>query len=250
MQGLLIMQTINDYNSDDRSEIYLTLEDYLQPNEKVTKFLEDNSWWDKLQVTAQIPLEYLKSLDSTYVIVGKEKEIEIAKVANWNAAQLQTKRVERFNDLRMLFIEVDYIKKHRLIKKFNEKNQELREEYSDWELRFNKIISDFEEEGLYNGKKAHTHIFNNFERTLLGAEIDYERIAAKMSQEFSTSPIVTYEGPMGSGKSFIQKILMEDFRELCRYLRVEAFEHIALRDTSNPDKGKLIKLVEGEGRQV
>lgn len=231
----------------------ITLEEYLKEDSKVTEFFgeKNNNFWKNLKVSAEIPIENLKEIDPTCLIVGKEKEVQTGKKVNWMGAQIELRREMRFNDMFMLLTEVDFLKKRgfRTEMEYVESRMENHADY-DWETDYKKEISELESEGKYNRKKSLKFIFRNLEKLTIDAEIDYKRISDKLKLELPTPPIFYLEGPNGSGKSFIQTKLQLSYMQLAKEVGIRGFDILAIKDPLDPDKPKVIKLLGGEGTKL
>lgn len=234
-----------------KKELKVSLEDYLKEDAEVTAFVskDNNDFWDKeLKSSAQIPVDWLVERDPTAVIVGKEKEIKVGKMVNYLGAQIELQREMRFADLFMLLLEIDYLKKNGFRSQIE--NVEFTMDNSpdyDWERDYKEVIGSIEKKHKYNRKKTIKGLFKNLEKVVLEAEVDYSRIAEKLRLELPTPPTFYLEGPMGSGKSFIQRRLMLSYMKLAKEVSIKGFDILATRDPLDNDRPKIIKLLGGEG---
>lgn len=237
-----------------KKELKVSLEDYLKEDPEVTEFISEknnNFWNNKLKISAEIPVDKLVEKDPTAVIVGKEKEIQVGKMVNYLGAQIELQREMRFADMFMLLLEVDYLKKNGFRKQIE--TEELEMENSpdyDWESKYKEVIKELEKKGRYNSEKTIKVLFKNLEKLVLGAESDYTKISDKLRLELPTPPTFYLEGPMGSGKSFIQRRLMLSYMKLAKEVGIKGFDVLAIRDPLDPDKPKVVKLLGGEGVKV
>ncbi len=234
-----------------KENLNVSLEEYLKEDEEVTKFInqENNDFWnEQLKISAQIPVEWLVEKDPTSVIVGKEKEIHVGKMVNYLGAQIELEREMRFADLFTLLLEIDYLKKNDFRKEIEktEISMENSPDY-DWERDYHQLIGDLVEKKKYNRKKILKHIFKNLEKVVMDAEINYNKISDKLRLELPTPPTFYLEGPMGSGKSFIQRRLMLSYMKLTREVGIRGFDVLSIRDPVDTDRPKIIKLLGGEG---
>ncbi|MDP2907128.1 MAG: hypothetical protein Q8O03_04265 [Nanoarchaeota archaeon] len=229
----------------------ISLEEYLKEDEEVTRFIspKNNDFWnDQLKISAQIPVEWLVERDPTSVIVGKEKEIHVGKLVNYLGAQIELEREMRFADLFTLLLEIDYLKKNgfRAEIEKTEINMENSPDY-DWERDYHKLINGLVEEKKYNRNKIIKHLFKNLEKVVMDAEINYKKISDKLRLELPTPPTFYLEGPMGSGKSFVQRRLMLSYMKLTKEVGIRGFDVLSIRDPLDSDRPKVIKLLGGEG---
>jgi len=154
----------------------------------------------------------------------------------------------RFSDMFTLLMEIDQLKKKGKrdeIEKIEAK-METHPDY-DWERDYKGYINDLISKNQYDQKRSIKKIFNNLEKLVLDAEIDYTKIADKLRLELPTPPTFYLEGPMGSGKSFIQRRLMLSYIKLAKEVGIQGFDILSIKDPLNPDKPKVIKLLGGEG---
>lgn len=235
-----------------KKELKISLEGYLKEDPEVTEFLNNDDFWNNIRNSSEIPVDYLVERDPTAIIVGKEKEIEVGKRVNYLGAQIELQREIRFANMFIRLLEIDYLKKNGFRARI-EKVELKMENYPDydWERDYEeKVIEPLEEEGKYNRKKILKSIFKNLEKIVLEAEVDYKRISDKLKLELPTPPIYYLEGPMGSGKSFIQRRLMLSYMKLAKEVGIRGFDVLAIRDPLDPDKPKVIKLLGGEGAKL
>ena len=226
----------------------IKLEDYLKEDEKVTEFLRNDRFWNKFNTSAQIPIEYLTERDPTSIIVGKENEIRVGKTVNYLGAQIELQREMRFADMFTLLMEIDQLKKkgkRNEIEKI-ESSMENHPDY-DWERDYNFYLNELILKNQYDRKRSVKNIFKNLEKLVLDAEIDYTKISEKLRLELPTPPTFYLEGPLGSGKSFIQRRLMLSYIKLAKEVGIKGFDILSVRDPLNMDKPKVIKLLGGEG---
>jgi len=192
-----------------KRELNISLEEYLEEDPEITRYLSkenDDFWNNKLKLSDQIIVDDLVAKDPTAVIVGKDKEIRTGKMVNYLGAQIELQREMRFADLFTLLLEIDYLKKNGFRSQIEkvELSMENSPDY-DWESDYQKVIKELEDKKKYNRKKILKGVFKNLEKILMEAEVDYASIADKLRSELPTPPIFYLEGPMGSGKSFIQR---------------------------------------------
>jgi len=234
-----------------KENLQVSLEEYLKEDEEVTKFVsnENNNFWnEQLKISAQIPVDWLVEKDPTSVIVGKEKEIQVGKMVNYLGAQIELQREMRFADLFTLMLEIDYLKKNGF--RSDIENVEIEMQNSpdyDWERDYQKFISRLVDEKKYNRSKILKHIFKNLEKRIIEAEVDYNKISDKLRSELPTPPTFYLEGPMGSGKSFVQRRLMLSYMKLGKDVGIRGFDVLSIRDPLDSDRPKIIKLLGGDG---
>lgn len=234
-----------------KTNLQISLEDYLKEDSEVTDFVSEknNDFWKKeLKVSAQIPVEWLVERDPTSVIVGKKKEIKVGKMVNYLGAQIELQREMRFADLFTLLLEVDYLKKNGF--RTDVENVEIAMENSpdyDWERDYQNLIKGVEAKKGYSREKTLKKIFKNLEKVIIDAEIDYGKISDKLRSELPTPPTFYLEGPMGSGKSFIQRRLMLSYMKLVKEVGIRGFDILSIRDPVDTDRPKIIKLLGGDG---
>ena len=234
-----------------KRELNISLEEYLEEDPEITRYLSkenDDFWNNKLKLSDQIIVDDLVAKDPTAVIVGKDKEIRTGKMVNYLGAQIELQREMRFADLFTLLLEIDYLKKNGFRSQIEkvELSMENSPDY-DWESDYQKVIKELEDKKKYNRKKILKGVFKNLEKILMEAEVDYASIADKLRSELPTPPIFYLEGPMGSGKSFIQRRLMLSYMKLAKEVGIKGFDILAIRDPLDPDRPKIIKLLGGEG---
>ena len=234
-----------------KKELDISLEEYLKDDFEATNFLSknnDNFWKKDLKISSQIPVDWLVEKDPTAVIVGKEKEIKVGKLVNYLGAQIELQREMRFSDLFVLLLEVDHLKKNGFRSQIEkvEFQMENSPDY-DWERDYQNVITDIELKKKYSRKKTLKNLFKNLEKVVIEAEIDYGKISDKLRSELPTPPTFYLEGPMGSGKSFIQRRLMLSYIELAKQVGIKGFDVLSIRDPLNSDRPKVIKLLGGEG---
>lgn len=234
-----------------KDNLKVGLEEYLKEDEEVTKFINQENkdfWNEQLKISAQIPVEWLVERDPTSVIVGKEKEIQVGKMVNYLGAQIELQREMRFADLFTLLLEVDYLKKNGFRSEIE--NVEITMENSpdyDWERDYQKFVEDLVLKKKYSREKILKHIFKNLEKRIMDAEVSYNKISDKLRSELPTPPTFYLEGPMGSGKSFVQRRLMLSYMKLAKDVGIRGFDILSIRDPLDDDRPKIIKLLGGEG---
>jgi len=237
-----------------KKELNITLEEYLQEDPEVTEFLSeknDKFWLEDLKLSSQIPVDWLVEKDPTSVIVGKEKEIEIGKTVNYLGAQIELQREMRFADLFTLLLEIDYLKKNGFRSDIEKVEFEMENSPDyDWERDYQEFIDGAVSRKKYSRKKILKDLFKNLEKCVMDAEIDYGRIADKLKVELPTPPTFYLEGPMGSGKSFIQRRLMLSYMKLAKNVGIRGFDVLSIRDPVDTDRPKIIKLLGGEGLKL
>lgn len=234
-----------------KKRLKVSLEEYLKEDPEVTDFVSEKNndfWNNQLNISTQIPVDKLVEKDPTAVIVGKEKEIEVGKMVNYLGAQIELQREMRFADMFMLLLEIDYLKKNEFRQQIEKEELKMPNtpDY-DWENKYKEIIKEIEKTGKYNRQKIVKGLFKNLEKIILDVEIDYGKISDKLRLELPTPPTFYLEGPMGSGKSFIQRRLMLSYMKLTREVGIKGFDILAIRDPLDTDRPKVIKLLGGEG---
>ncbi len=178
----------------------------------------------------------------------------MGKTVNYLGAQIEVQREKRFADMFTLLMEVDYLKKNGFRGEVESLVSKMENHpHYDWERDYENLISQLEKRKgrkKYFRKKAVKYLFKNLEKVLLDAEIDYKKISDKLRLELPTPPIFYLEGPMGSGKSFIQRRLALSYMKLAKEFGIRGFDILAIRDPLNTDKPKIIKLLGGDGLRL
>jgi len=253
----------NDYNA------------FLKPDQEITDLMNNDEFWDSLKDDREIPLEWAIGRDKTFPIVGKEKEIAFGKIAAVKQAKLELMRRSRRLDLSSLLTEWEYLKTTKISGEMSRWDKELKKLPGyDWEnsykiiltgLNKNTKLKDLKKDDpnyesiqrIVNERRRSVQREDITKRILLNIseyafklKINESRITEKLREEFPTPITYLLVGPMGSGKSIIQRRVDLSREDLYNILGLNGYDRLMLRDQEERHNSFLRTFLGGEGSQV
>lgn len=236
-------------NSLKRTKI--TLEEYLKENSEFLEFKRNGEFWNNLKLSSQISIEDFVKKDPLVPIVGKKKEIELGKILNYKAALVQLYRNQRNKELVILSLEYEILKNKGFKSHIEDREKELNKNGFDWEGTIKTILNELLGQKKYNRKQLiKGEILNQWPQIFFKTKIDWKRISERIRDELPTPPILYFGGPVGSGKSFLQRQLAESYLNLAEKLGVQFFDYMVIRSPSNKYEAELIRLPALDGEAL
>jgi|GEM_PF-6317557 len=238
-------------NPDLLKQKKITLEEYLKENNEFLEFKRNDAFWKNLKLSSDIKIEEFVEQDPLVPIVGKKKEIELGKILNHKAALVQLYRNQRNKELVILSLEYEILKNKGFRGYIEDKERDLIKSGLDWEKTIKTILNELLEEKKYDRKQLiKEEILNQWPQIFFKTKVDWKRISEKIRDEIPTPPILYFIGPVGSGKSFLQRQLAKSYLNLAEKLGVQFFDYLGIRNPSNKNEVELIRLPEFDGNEL
>ncbi len=227
------------------------LEDYLREDVEFANFKRNDDFWNNLKLDSEIKIDEFIARDPLVPIVGKKKEKEFGKLLNYKTAVIQLYRTKRHKELVILSLEYELLKKKGFRGYMEDRERELTKEGFDWEKTTHTILEELVKKENYNRKQViEEEILSQWPQIFFKVKIDWKRISEKIRDEIPTPPILYFEGPVGSGKSFLQRQLAESYLKLAEELGIEFFDYMAIRNPANNNEAEVIRLPAFDGKEL
>ncbi|MBI2672671.1 hypothetical protein HYX19_00260, partial [Candidatus Woesearchaeota archaeon] len=227
------------------------LEDYLRENVEFLNFKRDNYFWNNLKLSSDIKIKDFVAKDPLVPIVGKKEEKELGKFLNYKTAIIQAYRNKRHKKLVILSLEYELLKKKGFKSHIEDRERELIKDGLNWEKATETILEEIVQKERYNRKQfIEEEILGHWPQIFFKVKIDWKRISERIRDELPTPPILYFEGPVGSGKSFLQRQLAESYKKLTEELGVECFDYMAIRNPANNNEAEIIRLPAFDGKEL
>ena len=226
-------------------ELRVKLEDYLRDHDDFREFLKNNETWSNIKDTSQIDIRPWVENYPLSIIVGRENELMAAKKLIYDTVRIVHSMEKDYRELLWLEIIIEKSKKHNrnFIKK---RENELLKEGMDWVESHHQIA----EELISKKPRILENIFADYPLSLLDLKIDWNRISENVIAELPPLPILYFLGPVGSGKSLMQKQLAASYMQLAKRCGIKGFDFVAVRDPKNNEAAEILMLPGGHGKKL